>query len=426
MNTTERIFQAFKECGKIATDTRKITPGSIFFALKGENFNGNTFAAQALQAGAACVVVDDQNLNLPIEKTFLVDNVLSALHDVARMHRNSFTGMVIGLTGSNGKTTCKELFRDVLATTFNTQATIGNLNNHVGVPLTLLSIPSDTEMVVVEMGANHQKEIELLSSICLPDIGYITNFGKAHLEGFGGVEGVIKGKSELYQNLRERGKKALVNCADKKQLEKSEGITRITFGEYLDATIQVKNLNREMAAAQFENVNIQSQLTGEFHFTNIAAAIALGHVMGVKTADIKRAIESYTPQMNRTEWRKTERNEVLMDAYNANPDSMQASIRTFGKLQKPNKWFVVGDMFELGEATATEHQAIVSQLEQLGAQHVILVGAAFVATHAPKTFLTFKSTPEALEYLRQEQITQSTILLKGSRSMKLETLLEVL
>jgi UDP-N-acetylmuramoyl-tripeptide--D-alanyl-D-alanine ligase len=420
------LFEAFQQTKSISTDTRNITNGSIFFALKGVNFNGNAFAKAALEAGAAYAVIDEPQADLPEAQTFLVDDVLKALQDLAHAYRETFSGIVIGLTGSNGKTTCKELFRDVLSTTYTTNATKGNLNNHIGVPLTLLSIPADTQMVVVEMGANHQKEIELLSSICLPDIGYITNFGKAHLEGFGGIEGVIKGKSELYANLRERGKKAIVHCADSKQLDKSSGIERTTFGDCADADIHITDLKEEMAAARFQGVEIHSLLTGDFHFTNIAAAIALGHLLGVKTEDIKRAIENYSPQMNRTEWRKTAHNEVLMDAYNANPDSMKASIQTFYRLQKPNKWFVLGDMFELGEYSEEEHQRVVDMFGEQHSENVILVGNAFLTTSGLEKAHRFAKTSEALDYLKKQNLHDCTVLLKGSRSMKLETLLEAL
>ena len=420
------LLEAFQKTQSISTDTRNIAKGSIFFALKGANFNGNTFAKTALETGAAYVVIDEAQADLPERLTFLVEDVLLALQDLAREYRQTFSGTVIGLTGSNGKTTCKELFRDVLATTYSTKATHGNLNNHIGVPLTLLSIPAETEMVVVEMGANHQKEIELLSGICMPDIGYITNFGKAHLEGFGGVEGIIKGKSELYINLRERGKKAIVHCADNKQLDKSSGIERTTFGDCADANIRITDLKEEMAAASFQGVEIHSQLTGDFHFTNIAAAIALGHLLGVKTEDVKRAIENYSPQMNRTEWRKTAHNEVLMDAYNANPDSMQASIKTFHRLHKPNKWYVLGDMFELGEYSQTEHQLVADILSAQLSENVILVGNAFLNTTGLDKAYRFAKTSEALDYLKSLNLSGCTVLLKGSRSMKLESLLEAL
>ncbi len=416
------LFDAFLTKKKVSTDTRNIIPNSIFFALKGANFNGNTFAAEALKKGAAYVVIDETQPDLPADKTFLVKDVLVALQDLAKQYRKTFSGTVIGLTGSNGKTTCKELFRDVLATSFKTAATQGNLNNHIGVPLTLLATPADTEMVIIEMGANHQKEIELLSSICLPDVGFITNYGKAHLEGFGGVEGVIKGKSELFDNLRNRNKKVLVNCADAKQLEKSEGIERTTFGDCDNADLYIKNLHHDMAAAQVDGVTIQSKLTGSFHYNNIAAAIALGKLFDVPTKKIKSAIEAYNPQMNRSEWRKTENNEVLLDAYNANPDSMLATIESFAKLDKPNKWFILGDMFELGEYAYEEHQRVVNTLENCGAEHVVLVGKNFFDTSSNTKYWKFTSTDEAGQFLKQQKLKESTVLLKGSRGMKLEDL----
>ena len=363
---------------------------------------------------------------LPGEKVFEVDDVLRAMQELAKEYRKTYTGTVIGLTGSNGKTTCKELFRDVLATTYNTAATKGNLNNHIGVPLTLLDTPANTEMVIIEMGANHQKEIEMLSSICQPDIGFITNYGKAHLEGFGGVEGVIKGKSELFENLKARGKKAMVNCADAKQIEKSEGIERITFGSCDSADIRIDPIRNEMAAAELNGIVIQSQLTGDFHFNNIAAAIALGVHFNVPKEKIKTAIEAYHPQMNRSEWRRTNKNEVLLDAYNANPDSMQASIQAFAKLQKPSKWYILGDMFELGDYTFEEHQRIVNMLENSRAEHVLLIGEAFMDTTGPSRFNKVATTTEALEFLTKQHLEACTILLKGSRGMKLESLLESL
>lgn len=421
-----KLLDIFLASKKVSTDSRSDLTNSIFFALKGEKFNGNTFAAEALAKGASYVVIDEAQPNLPQDQFILVDDVLTTLQDLARAYRETFTGKVIGLTGSNGKTTCKELFRDVLATTYTTAATKGNLNNHIGVPLTLLQTPADAEMVIIEMGANHQKEIELLSSICKPDVGFITNYGKAHLEGFGGVEGVIKGKSELFENLRANQKVALVNCSDKKQLEKSFGITRVTFGHCAEADIYIEDLKNEMAAAKYQDEVIESQLTGAFHFNNIAAAIALGAYFNVSPSAIKKAISAYTPSMNRSQWHSTLKNEVLLDAYNANPDSMQASVLAFSKLNKPNKWFILGDMFELGEYTYEEHQRIVNMLDNAAATHVVLIGEAFGQTTQPAHFMHVKTTDLALAYLKSEHLSNCTILLKGSRGMRLEQLLEVL
>lgn len=420
------LFSAFLSHKAISTDTRKVLPNSIFFALKGENFNGNKFAAEALKGGAAFVVIDEPQPHLPDEQVFLVEDSLRALQKLARQYRETFSGTVIGLTGSNGKTTCKELFRDVLATTYSTKATIGNLNNHIGVPLTLLATPADTEMVIVEMGANHQKEIELLSSICLPDIGFITNYGKAHLDGFGGVEGVIKGKSELFDNLRKRNKLALVNCEDAKQLEKSSDIDRKTFGNCANADIYIQNTSTTHARAKIHGTKINSQLTGSFHYNNIAAAVALGIMQNVPLAQIKQAIENYKPEMNRSEWRRTKKNTVLLDAYNANPDSMQAAIKAFEALHKPNSWYILGDMFELGDYTFEEHQRIVNMLDNADAKHVIVVGNAFLDTTTPAHFTKLATTEATKNYLNKLQLKDCTILLKGSRGMKLESLLDFL
>lgn len=422
MHHSNLIFEAFLKSRSVCTDTRSLKIGDVFFALKGPSFNGNLFAKSALDHGASLTVIDEPQNNLPNGKFVLVDDVLSALQQLARDYRKTLTGTVIGLTGSNGKTTCKELFRDVLGSTYKTHATKGNLNNHIGVPLTLLSAPDDAEMIIIEMGANHQKEIELLSSIARPEFGYITNFGKAHLEGFGGMEGVIKGKSELYAFLRDSGGTVLYNALDALQKEKSQGIKRFSFGPHGD--IVITDHETDLASVEVDGTVIQSQLTGSFHFTNIAAAVALGLNFDVPIEDIKSAIENYRPQMNRTEWRKTERNELLLDAYNANPDSMNAAIRSFAKLDKPNKWFILGDMFELGESSAEEHQNTVNVLNECLAENVILVGSIFNATN--HDFSSFETTKEARAFLMEQNISSCTILLKGSRGMKLETLIDLL
>ena len=422
MNHSNLIFKAFLQSRSICTDTRAIKKGDIFFALKGPSFNGNLFAESALEQGASLAIIDEQQSNLPEGKFVIVDDVLTALQQLARDFRKTFTGTVIGLTGSNGKTTCKELFRDVLATTYITHATKGNLNNHIGVPLSILSTPDDAEMIIIEMGANHQKEIELLSSIAMPEVGYITNFGKAHLEGFGGVEGVIKGKSELYDYLRSSGGRALINDQDDIQKEKSNGIPQFTFGPKGDYVITDRKT--DLASVEVMGQTIQSNLTGSFHYTNIAAAVALGLHFDVPLSDIKKAIETYHPQMNRTEWRKTERNELLLDAYNANPDSMNAALNSFAKLDKPNKWFILGDMFELGDHAKEEHQHTIDVLNEILAENVVLVGSNFNATD--HDFSSFETTEEAKAFIEEQNIENSTVLLKGSRGMKLESLADVL
>ncbi|MEL0335425.1 MAG: UDP-N-acetylmuramoyl-tripeptide--D-alanyl-D-alanine ligase, partial [Flavobacteriales bacterium] len=327
-------FEAYLQCKTVSTDTRNIVPGSVFFALKGARFNGNEFALQALAEGASYAVVDE-----PIgedHRLLQVDDVLTALQDCAKHYRRHLGIPIIGLTGSNGKTTNKELFHAVLSTQFKVHATKGNFNNHIGVPLTLLSIPEGTELAVVEMGANHRGEIALLASICEPDLGYITNYGKAHMEGFGGVEGIIKGKSELYDFIQShKNASVLLNMDDPIQMEKSQGCATITFGQHSGQYQWLPKSEGEFAGICFEHEHrvhkIKSQLSGSFNETNIAAAVALGLHYGISATNIVKAIESYVPSMNRVEWRETAHNKVLLDAYNANPTSMSLSVESFTK-----------------------------------------------------------------------------------------------
>ncbi|NVK28434.1 MAG: UDP-N-acetylmuramoyl-tripeptide--D-alanyl-D-alanine ligase [Flavobacteriia bacterium] len=421
----EQLYSTFQKASGVNTDTRSVAQGELFFALKGPSFNGNLFAAKALEAGAIAVVIDEE-VELPAGATsFLVDDVLSTLQELARHHRNQLNGTVIGLTGSNGKTTAKELFKSVLSQKYDTMATVGNLNNHIGVPLTLLRTPVDTEFVIVEMGANHQGEIKLLSSISQPDMGYITNFGKAHLEGFGGIEGVIKGKSELYDYLRANAKQALVNHNDERQMQKSEGIDRVTYGTSSSNFPMTFTETNYPATVIYEGQSFESQLTGSFHTVNIGAAIALGLHFGVSPEDIKAGINGYKPSNNRSEWRKTESNRIMLDAYNANPSSMSASIQSFMEEAEAPKVLILGDMFELGKDALREHQTIVDQCAEFDAK-VIIVGENFAQTKAPESFLVFRTTSSCLDHLQKNSINQSTVLLKGSRGMQLESLLAVL
>lgn len=419
----EELYNTYLNSEGVNTDTRSLEPGQIYFALKGPSFNGNAFAKQALETGAIAAVIDEE-VELPSSAiSFKVDNVLSTLQDLARHHRKQLSIPVIGLTGSNGKTTAKELFRSVLSQKYKVHATHGNLNNHIGVPLTILSTPKDAEILVVEMGANHQKEIELLSSISIPDIGFITNFGKAHLEGFGGVEGVIKGKSELYAQVRSTGSIALVNANDPKQMERSEGIERITYGTPESTyPMEFSDVNFP-ATVEYLSEAYASQLTGKFHASNIGAALSLGLHFNVALSDIQKGIASYQPKNNRSEWRKQGSNRLMLDAYNANPNSMEASIGSFMEEAASPRYLILGDMFELGESSKEEHQAIADLCASLNAT-TILVGELFYETKATGTDIRFKSTQECFEYLKGEDIKNASILLKGSRGMKLETLLD--
>lgn len=421
-------FEAFLACPGVTTDTRDIPQGSIFFALKGARFNGNDFAVQALNQGASFAVVDEEVGD--DERLIYVDNVLEALQECARSYRRKLAIPVVALTGSNGKTTNKELFHAVLSKKYATYATAGNLNNHIGVPLSLLRIPENSELAVIEMGANHQKEIALLSSICEPTIGYITNYGKAHLEGFGGVEGIIKGKSEVYDYLRAHGGTAMLNLDDAIQREKSAGIEHFGYGR-TEGMMQWSSASQSEFAAitvrhQTSEYTIQSQLSGSFNELNIAAAACLGHYFEVPTEDIKSAIEEYTPQMNRVEWRETKNNKVLLDAYNANPTSMKLSVESFAKWHRGNGVLILGDMFELGEESAAEHQAIVDLLYSLGLEpQSILVGSHFSSTTWSGS--RFATTQELEAYWKQKGAPKdASVLLKGSRGIALESLLPLL
>ena len=421
-------FQAFLDSSAVTTDTRHIPRDSVFFALKGARFNGNDFALKALELGAKYAVVDEVLEDDP--RLIVVKDVLDALQGCALEYRRFLNIPIIGLTGSNGKTTNKELFHAVLNTTFRTYATEGNLNNHIGVPLSLLRIPRNSELAVIEMGANHQGEIALLSRICEPSIGYITNYGKAHLEGFGGVEGIIKGKSELYDYLRTSNGVAMINNDDPIQREKSKGIPSIDFGHREGLSLWEGQSEGEFAAVRVkfnnENYVIQSQLSGAFNEHNIIAAATLGHHFGIDSNRIKDAIESYTPKMNRVEWRTTYHNRVLLDAYNANPTSMQLSIESFVKWHKENGLLVLGDMFELGQLSAQEHEAMVQLITDLGiTEQTILVGEHFGATRW--TGLQFATTEALADHWKEKGAPKgASILLKGSRGIALESLLSLL
>lgn len=419
MMSIAELYQLYTQNYLVDTDTRTIRQGTIFFALKGANFNGNTFAEKALEAGASYAVIDEAKFDTS-DRTILVDDVLKTLQELANYHRNQLDIPFIGLTGSNGKTTTKELIHAVLKTQFKTSATSGNYNNHIGVPLTLLAIQTDTEMAVIEMGANHQKEIAFLSSICEPDFGYITNFGKAHLEGFGGVEGVIKGKSELYDFLRTNGKTAFVNPADAIQVEKTKDITSILFYENMSFVT-----DQPFVQIKVEDVLIQSHLVGGYNYNNIAIAVTIGKHFGISIENIKLAIENYVPKNNRSEILKKGSNTIILDAYNANPSSMEVALQSFAKSEGETKIVILGDMFELGEDSAKEHQAIADLAISLGFHESYFVGEHF--TGIKTTGHQFSSFEDFSEYLKgNTTMTNASILIKGSRGMKLERTLELL
>jgi UDP-N-acetylmuramoyl-tripeptide--D-alanyl-D-alanine ligase len=351
----------------------------MFFALKGDNFNGNTYAEQALKLGAKYVIIDEVAYKTS-SKTILVDNVLETLQKLASFHRIYLNIPIVALTGSNGKTTTKELINATLSQKYNTTATVGNLNNHIGVPLTLLSMTKSTEIGIVEMGANHQKEIEFLCNIAKPDFGYITNFGKAHLEGFGGVEGVIKGKSEMYDYLIPNNKTIFVNANDCIQVEKTKQANKFIFGNNSSVDVKVEFIQAQPNVfVKYNNLVIKSHLIGEYNFNNISVAITIANYFKVNDEAIKTAIENYIPANNRSQVILKNTNKIILDAYNANPTSMQAALLNFHQLQDEAKVIAIGDMFELGNEAETEHQNIVNLIETFNLQ-TVLVGEIFFKT----------------------------------------------
>jgi len=422
----EQLYQHFLACNSVCTDTRKISENCIFFALKGENFDANTFTNEALEKGAKYVVIDNPTYKIE-GKTLLVEDTLIALQKLANHHRKALNTKIIALTGSNGKTTTKELIHTVLSKKYNTIATIGNLNNHIGVPLTLLRLTKETEIGIIEMGANHQKEIEFLCEIAEPDFGYVTNFGKAHLEGFGGVEGVIKGKSEMYTFLQNNNKLVFVNLDDAIQEEKTKQMNRYTFSKEKEANIKVDSIEANpMVKISFENTTIQSHLIGLYNSNNINAAIAIGKYFEVPNSQIKEAIENYIPENNRSQLIKKGTNEIILDAYNANPSSMQVAIENFKQLNHNNKIAILGDMFELGEESLEEHHKTVALLKGETNITTYFIGKDFYTNRIEESNLYFfEDFLSFSTYLKSIQITNSLILIKGSRGMALERTLEI-
>lgn len=433
MNIQE-LYSCFLEADGISIDTRNITPNSLFFALKGDNFDANEFAQEALNKGACYVIMDNPKFVTDRDKMFLVPNTLQALQQLANYHRQQLGLPIIALTGSNGKTTTKELIKAVLSRKYNVKATQGNYNNYIGVPLTLLQFDDETDIGIVEMGANHLNEIALLCTIAQPDYGYITNFGKAHLEGFGGFEGVIKGKSELYDYLEDNHKIAFVNMDDPRQDAKTMTFSRFTFGsKETEANVEIEIIKHtEVAEIQLEKQRITSHLTGQYNATNIAAAVAIGQYFGVSLAEANQAIQDYIPTNNRSQWIKQEPFAILLDAYNANPSSMELAVANFNQLPAISpKIYILGDMFELGTASEKEHQSIIKQVEETTFEQAFFIGKEFarVKDTTTSTALSFYET--LADFLAQhEDVTQllanHTVLIKGSRGMALEKIISFL
>jgi UDP-N-acetylmuramoyl-tripeptide--D-alanyl-D-alanine ligase len=416
------IHNLFLQCKSVSIDTRKIEKDSMFFAIKGENFDANTFAVTALEFGALFVIIDNASYYIN-EKTILVEDSLVALQELAKFHRAYLKLPIVALTGSNGKTTTKELINVVLSKKYKIKATVGNLNNHIGVPLTLLSFTKETEIGIVEMGANHKKEIEFLCEIAQPDYGYITNFGKAHLEGFGGVQGVIEGKSEMYQYLAKSDKMTFVNLEDPIQLEKSRALKTFSFGLNNEkADIEINRIEANpFVVIDYKNFTVQSHLIGLYNANNINAAVAMGYYFKVPEKDIKEAIENYIPENNRSQLLKKGSNEIILDAYNANPSSMAVAITNFLQLKSKNKVMILGDMFELGAEGVQEHKIIVDSLAIQSQSHCYLIGKSFYEHKMVNDHLLFFETFEDfVKKLKTSQFSDAMILIKGSRGMALE------
>lgn len=451
-STIEILYQHYLRHPEVSTDTRNIQPGSIFFALKGERFDANTFTAQALEAGAACVVIDNPDYYLD-QRCILVPDVLTALQDLARHHRTQLDIPFIGLTGTNGKTTTKELIKAVLAEKYQTFATRGNLNNHIGVPLSILSIPRGTEIAVIEMGANHQGEIAFLSDICMPDYGLITNVGLAHLEGFGGFEGVKKGKGELYAHLKQHQGTALIHRDNPHLLEMAAGagLSKIIYygtgpanticGELLDADPFIRiswhtGTDPETGTANPDTPKhtVQLNLTGAYNFENILAAITIGQIFGLSPGQISKGLSGYQPQNNRSQLTQTANNTIICDFYNANPSSMSAALSNMNSQKADRKAVIIGDMFELGEEAPGQHERIAREAVASGVNLLVLIGRHFFAQKdklsfaapAGKKILFFENPEEAGSYLSANSLKNHLILLKGSRGMALEKLLPLL
>lgn len=422
------LYKCFMECGKVTTDSRNCPEGSMFIALKGETFNGNAFAAQALKQGCRYAVIDESEY--AGEGTILVDNCLQALQQLANYHRRQLKTPVIGITGTNGKTTTKELISTVLSRKFNTLYTEGNFNNHIGVPLTLLRLTKEHEMAVVEMGANHPGEIKTLVHIAEPDYGIITNVGKAHLQGFGSFEGVIRTKGELYDFLRAKGGATIFIQNENPYLNGiAEGLTCVRYGQTAGLYVSGELIScspflsfRWTAEGVSHEVN--THLIGSYNLDNMLAAAAIGRYFGVFDDDISSALASYLPHNNRSQLKETADNKLIVDAYNANPTSMMAALKNFRQVEAPHKMVILGDMKELGEASQEEHQKVVDYLKECGFDRVVLVGPEFAA--ATHSYQTFQHVDEVLADIRMHKPQGYYILIKGSNSMKLSQLPEYL
>jgi len=425
MNTAT-LYQLFITSTGVTTDSRNCPQGSIFFALKGESFNGNAYAGQALEKGCTYVVIDEPAFAVEGDNRYIVvDDVLSALQQLANHHRRQFKISVLGITGTNGKTTTKELIATVLSKTYNVLYTLGNLNNHIGVPLTLLRLTPEHDIAVIEMGASHEGEIKTLVEITEPDYGIITNVGKAHLEGFGSFEGVIRTKGELYDYLRKKGEREIFIHHDNHYLmEMAKGMNQIPYGTEDDLYINGKITGNSPYLSLIwkcgrtgEVHQVKTNLIGEYNFPNILAAITIGHYFGIPADRINKALNEYIPQNNRSQLKQTKDNVLIIDAYNANPTSMMAALENFRNMQAEHKMLILGDMKELGPDSAVEHQKVIDFIDTPGFEDVIFVGEEFAALKP--AYMHYRNVLELTERLKRDKPQGKTILIKGSNSTKL-------
>jgi UDP-N-acetylmuramoyl-tripeptide--D-alanyl-D-alanine ligase len=427
MNTLETLYRHYTKAYKVSTDSRKIEQDAVFFALKGENFDANDFALQVAEAGVATLVVADRQDLPQHERILKVDDTLKTLQDLANYHRKQMKATVLSITGTNGKTTTKELVSAVLSKKYNIIHTMGNLNNHIGVPLTLLTIKPETEIAVVEMGASHPGEIDFLCRIAEPDFGLITNIGKAHLEGFGSFEGVIKTKTELYRHIKAHGKAVFVNQGNPLLWEQSEGMERISYGRHCDAFCPVAPAKCDpYLGVVWKERLIQTHLVGSYNFENVAAAIGVGQYFKVEDDKIVEALEAYTPTNSRSQVIDTEKNHIIMDAYNANPTSMRAALINFATICGEDHLLVLGDMRELGTASEEEHRNILALMKELRFKAAFLVGQNFCAYNDNPDWKTYAKVEDLYQYVENHPIIGKKMLIKGSRGIQLEKVLPLL
>ena len=422
----QKIHKLFLVSNSVSIDSRNIKPNDVFFAIKGLNFDGNKFAVQAIENGASHVISDDLEISKISDKIIYVNDSIQTLQELANFHRKFINTKIIAITGSNGKTTSKELIFSVLKSRYKTIATKGNLNNHLGVPLTILSMNKETEIGIVEMGANHLREIDFLCNIAEPDFGYITNFGNAHLEGFKSLDGVIRGKSELYNYLRDNDKVIFYNSENLKQSSILNNYSNsFSFGSNSKSNCILNKLkSKNCISIKYNEESIVSNIYGDYNFENISIAIAIGCYFKIGIEQIKKGVESYLPENNRSQILKKRNNTIILDAYNANPSSMDLAISSFENINTTNKMIIAGDMFELGQESNKYHQQIINYLEKSTNTLTYVVGVNFCKTNHSKKIKSFPSTKELINNISKLNISNYSILIKGSRTMQLEKIVE--